>query len=160
LADIVDEKAAFDEFEARYRREYGVFYEFLTSFYDMHASEESYFWAARKVTQDSHSELEAFVNLVGGMSSGEASLARAESVASRFKSRSTEFANAVDALSGEAEQGSMVPLFRSAVVRQALQEGAQVQTQALLGEDAEPDFPIFPGGFIPSADGMLWALPD
>lgn len=160
LSDVVPEQAAFDEFEARYRREYGVFYEFLTAFYDMHASEESYFWAARKVTQDTHSELESFVNLVGGVSSGEASLIHAEAVANRVKSRSAEFADAVDALSSEEEQGSMVPLFRSSVVRQALQEGAQVQTQALLGEDAEPDFPLFSGGLIPSADGMLWAIPD
>jgi FAD-dependent halogenase len=160
LAGVVEEEAAFDEFEARYRREYGVFYEFLTSFYDMHANEESYFWAARKVTQDTHSELEAFVDLVGGMSSGESSLADAERVAGRFKSRSEEFAKAVDSLASEKEQDSMVPLFRSAVVRQALQEGAQVQTQALLGEDAEPDFPIFKGGLIPSADGMLWTFPD
>jgi halogenation protein CepH len=159
LAGVVDEKTAFGEFEARYRREYGVFYEFLTAFYDMHASAESYFWAARKVTQDTHSELEAFVDLVGGMSSGESSLARAETVARRFKSRSAEFATAVDSLASEEEEESMVPLFRSAVVRQALQEGAQVQTQALLGEDAEPDFPLFPGGLIPSADGMLWAIP-
>ena len=36
LAGTVDEAAAFAEFEGRYRREYGVFYEFLTSFYDMH----------------------------------------------------------------------------------------------------------------------------
>jgi FAD-dependent halogenase len=160
LAGVVAEEAAFDEFEARYRREYGVFYEFLTSFYDMHANEESYFWAARKVTQDTHSELEAFVDLVGGMSSGESSLADAEKVAGRFKSRSEEFAKAVDSLASEKEQDSMVPLFRSSVVRQALQEGAQVQTQALLGEDAEPDFPIFKGGLIPSADGMLWTFPD
>jgi FAD-dependent halogenase len=53
----------------------------------------------------------------------------------------------------------VVPLFRSAVVRQALREGAQVQTQAVLGEDAEPDFPLFPGGLIPSSDGMRWAVP-
>jgi halogenation protein CepH len=160
LAGVVEEKAAFDEFEARYRREYGVFYEFLTTFYDMHASEESYFWEARKVTQDTHSELEAFVSLVGGVSSGEASLTRADVVAGRFKARSAEFAQAVDALASEEEKGSMVPLFRSSVVRQALQEGAQVQTQALLGEDAEPDFPLFPGGLIPSADGMSWAVPE
>lgn len=159
LAGIVDEKTACDEFEARYRREYGVFYEFLTAFYDMHASEESYFWAARKVTQDTHSELEAFVDLVGGMSSGESSLARAEQVAHRFKARSAEFATSVDSLAAEEEEESMVPLFRSAVVRQALQEGAQVQAQALLGEDAEPDYPLFPGGLIPSADGLLWAIP-
>jgi FAD-dependent halogenase len=160
LAGHLDEDTAFGEFEARYRREYGVFYEFLTAFYDMHATEESYFWEARKVTQDTHSELQSFVNLVGGISSGESSLANAETVALRFKSRSTEFAKAVDLLAAETEEESMVPLFRSSIVRQALQEGAQVQTQALLAEDAERDFPLFPGGLIPSADGMLWEFPE
>ncbi len=61
LAGTVGENAAFTEFEARYRREYGVFYEFLMSFYDMHVDEDSYFWSAKKVTGNSHSELESFV---------------------------------------------------------------------------------------------------
>jgi FAD-dependent halogenase len=159
FAGAIDENPAFSEFEARYRREYGVFYEFLTSFYDMHASEQSYFWAARKITQDSHSELEAFVDLVGGMASGESSLACAEEIANRFKCRSTEFATAVGSLASEEEEESMVPLFRSSVVRQALQESAQIQTQALLGEDAEREFPLFVGGLIPSADGTMWETP-
>src|ERR1700733_11215705 len=39
LAKSVDEEAAFQEFELRYRREFSVFYEFLVAFYDMHESE-------------------------------------------------------------------------------------------------------------------------
>ena len=41
LAQAVDEDTAFREFEERYRREYGVFYEFLVSFYDLHVDEDS-----------------------------------------------------------------------------------------------------------------------
>jgi FAD-dependent halogenase len=157
LAGITSEAAAFDEFEARYRREYGVFYEFLTAFYDMHESEESYFWEARKITQNVHSELESFVDLVGGVSSGESALT-GPAMAERFKSRSAEFATAVDKMAGEEE--SMVPLFRSSIVRQAMEEGAQVQSRALLGADLGAEVPIFPGGLIPSDDGLLWAVPE
>src|SRR5262249_39822491 len=104
LAGLVTEDAAFTEFEARYRREYGVFYEFLMSFYDMHVDENSYFWQAKKVTQNSHSELESFVELVAGMSTTEFALLDAEGAALRFKKRSAEFADAVDAMVSEKQQ--------------------------------------------------------
>src|SRR6266498_4761568 len=112
LAGQVDEATAFDEFEARYRREYGVFYEFLMSFYDMHVDENSYFWSAKKVTNNQHSELEAFVDLVGGVSSADFGAHDAESLTQRFKTRSVEFANAVDKMAAD-DEGSMVPLFKS-----------------------------------------------
>jgi halogenation protein CepH len=155
MAGLVGEDAAFGEFEARYRREYGVFYEFLMSFYDMHVDESSYFWSAKKVTRNTHTELESFVELVAGLTASEFALNDAESAALRFKTRSAEFADAVDELVEDKER-SMVPLFRSSVVRQAMQEGAQVQSRALLGDDADADTPIFPGGLVPSADGMYW----
>ena len=86
LAGDVEEKAALQEFETRYRREYSVFYEFLVSFYELHRSENSYFWEAKKVTRNSRSELESFVDLVGGVSSGEHALTDADSLARRLKS--------------------------------------------------------------------------
>jgi FAD-dependent halogenase len=158
LAGLVDEKTAFTEFETRYRREYGVFYEFLVSFYDLHVSEDSYFWSAKKVTSSSHTELESFVDLVAGVSSGEAALADADSAAARMTARSREFSAAVDQLAADPAE-SMVPLFKSALVREAMQESAQVQAQALLGADAEPETPLFDGGLVPSADGLLWSVP-
>jgi halogenation protein CepH len=158
LAQLVDEEKAFYEFEQRYRREFGVYYEFLVAFYDMQVSESSYFWSAKKVTKNTSSELESFVDLIGGVSSGEAALVDAESLAKRFKDRSAEFATAVDRLVADEER-SMVPLFKSAIVRQAMQEGTQVQARALLGEAAETEAPLFEGGLIPSADGYLWSIP-
>ncbi|MFA7767465.1 tryptophan halogenase family protein [Streptomyces sp. NRRL S-448] len=150
LAGDLDEKTALNEFEARYRREYGVFYEFLTSFYQMNVNEESYFWHAKKVTNGEHTELESFVDLVGGVSSGEAALA-----ASRIAERSAEFAVAVDKMAA-ADDADMVPLFKSQVVKQVMQEGGQVQMRAVLGEDAAPEEPVFPGGLVASPDGMKW----
>jgi FAD-dependent halogenase len=159
MAGIVDEKAAFREFEMRYRREYRAFYEFLVSFYDMHQSEDSYFWSAKKITEGSGPELESFVNLVGGVSSGEAVLGGAGALAKRFRDRSKEFADAVDELIADKEH-SMRPLFKSSVIRQAMQESAQIQGQALLGENAEAESPLFDDGLISSADGMFWAAPE
>jgi FAD-dependent halogenase len=159
LAGQVSERAAFEEFEARYRREYGVFYEFLTSFYDMHASEDSYFWTARKVTAArAGGDLQAFVELVGGVSSGETALAGPEAAA-RLRAGSAEFSAAVGAVAADTE-GSMLPLLGSAVVRQAMAEGAQVQTRAVLGAALGPEQPLFPGGLVPSPDGLLWETTD
>ncbi|MFF1709739.1 tryptophan 7-halogenase [Streptomyces sp. NPDC058268] len=158
LSGRVDEEPALKEFEARYRREYGVFYEFLLSFYDMHHDEDSYFWQAKKVTQTARPELQSFVELIGGVSSGERVLTEAEILAKRFSSDSEEFAAAVDELAG-SQDGSMVPLFKSSVVREVMQEGGQVQMRALLGEDAEAEAPLFSGGLVPSPDGMFWQLP-
>jgi halogenation protein CepH len=158
LGHAVDEQAAFREFEQRYRREYGVFYEFLVSFYDMHESEKSYFWSAKKVTNNTHSELESFVDLVGGVSSGETALTQAEVLGERLKSRSTEFAGAVGELIANDSQ-SMLPLFKSSIVKDAMAESGQVQSLAILGENLEGERPLFEGGLVPSADGMSWCVP-
>ncbi|RSM59570.1 tryptophan halogenase, partial [Actinoplanes sp. ATCC 53533] len=151
LADDLDEKTALTEFEARYRREYGVFYEFLVSFYEMNVNEESYFWQAKKVTKNKRTELESFVELIGGVSSGEAAL----TTSGRITERSAEFAAAVDQMAS-SDDGNMVPMFKSQVVKQVMQEGGQVQMKAVLGEDAEPELPLFPGGLVASPDGMKW----
>ncbi len=147
-----DEETAFNEFERRYRREFGVFYEFLVSFYDLHVDENSYYWSAKKVTDDTNSDLESFVNLVGGVSSGEDALAQ------RYKNRSSEFAKAVDDVVANKAQ-SMVPLMKSSVVKQAMQEGAKEQARVLLGQDFGPDTPVFQDGLIASPDGLSWSLP-
>ena len=158
LSGLVSEEVAFGEFENRYRREYGVFYEFLIAFYDMNVSEDSYFWSAKKVTRNSHAELESFVELVGGMSSAELSLTRPEAITEQIKTGSAEFAAAIGQLAA-GKGGSMVPLFKSSVVQRAMAEGAQVQVSARLGADAGLEDPLFPGGLVPSADGMSWLAP-
>jgi FAD-dependent halogenase len=152
LTRAVDEETAFREFEQRYRREYGVFYEFLVSFYDMHVDENSYFWSAKKVTDSTSSDLESFVSLVGGVSSGE------EALAQHYKSRSSEFARAVDELVANKEQ-SMVPLMKSSIVKQAMREGAKEQARVLPGQDVELEAPVFQGGLVASPDGLSWSLP-
>jgi FAD-dependent halogenase len=154
LAQTIDEETAFREFERRYRREFGVFYEFLVSFYDMHVDENSYFWSAKKVTSGTSSDLESFVSLVGGVSSGE------EALAQLYKNRSGEFAKAVDEVIADNDKSqSMLPLMKSSVVRQAMQEGAKEQARVMLGQDLMPEAPVFQGGLVASPDGLSWALP-
>lgn len=156
LAGIVDEQAAFDEFENRYRREYGVFYEFLMSFYNMHVDENSYFWSAKKITENTETELESFVDLVGGVSSGEGSLVEQDT--RTLIDRAREVADVVDEFMAE-EQRSMMPWFRSSIVREASHEMTQIQSLAVLGADQEAAQPMFKGGLVTSPDGMLWAVP-
>jgi hypothetical protein len=60
----IDEERALREYETRYGREFGVFYEFLISFYEMNRDEQSYFWQAKKVTNNSRTEMQSFVELV------------------------------------------------------------------------------------------------
>jgi halogenation protein CepH len=154
LAQEVDEATAFREFERRYRREYAVYYEFLTAFYDMNSDEESYFWSAKTITDNTSTELESFVELIGGVSSSEAP-PRAE----RFKNRSSEFSKAVDELVANNEQ-DMLPILKSSIVHHAMQEGTRVQASAILGENALPEEALFEDGLVPSADGMGWSRPE
>ncbi len=65
----LDEATCFSEYEQRYRREFGLFYQFLLSFYDMHHDKESYFWIARKVLGTEEMANEAFIRLVAGVAS-------------------------------------------------------------------------------------------
>jgi halogenation protein CepH len=156
LAGLMDEKTAFDEFEARYRREYGVFYEFLMSFYNMHVDEDSYFWSAKKITQNTESGLESFVELVGGVSSGEGALV--ETDLRSLADRAEEVADVVDEFVAD-DQRSMMPWFRSSIVREASHEMTQIQSLAVLGADKDAERPLFQGGLVTSPDGMFWAVP-
>lgn len=154
LAGMVDEESAFQEFEQRYRREYGVFYEFLAAFYGMQASEQSYFWEAKKITNCPLSEFEAFVELVGGVASGEASLTRPDEVAQQLVSSSHSLATAADELDDRVGA-----LHATDVVVNAMSEAAQVQVQALLGVDAGEEAPLFANGLVSTPDGVHWVRP-
>jgi len=158
LAGIVSEELAFREFERRYRREYGTFYEFLVSFYDMNHSASSYFWSAKKITSDNSSELESFVNLVGGVSSGEAALTGGSSVTEHFRSRAKEVSEAVDEFVA-IEERDMLPWFKSALIREATVEMEEVQSLAVLGGRMPVGTQMFDHGLVPSPDGMFWRQP-
>jgi halogenation protein CepH len=156
IEGLAGEEESFQEFEARYRREYGVFYKYLMSFYVMHAREDSYFWEAKKITGSTRSEMEAFVNLVGGLSSGEFDLAGGQSIAERVGSESAEFERAVRQLAGNKNE-TIVPLIKSSIVRQAMVEGEQMLRKAQLAGNGSSELPLFEGGLLSSPDGLAWA---
>ncbi len=130
-----DEQTLFEEFELRYRQEYARFHDFLVAFYDMHSDEQGYFWKAKKVTGNVASELQSFVELIGGGSSGERALVDAGSYLDR---RDREF----DELAWSVAQA-----------------GARIQMQAATGDTVDEQVPVRPGGLVPSPDGMHWSLP-
>lgn len=155
LAGLVDEEIAFTEFEHRYRREYGTFYEFLVSFYDMNQGASSYFWSAKKITSDNAPELESFVNLVGGVSSGEDALTGGRSVTEHFKDRAKGVSAAVDEFVSINER-NMLPWFKSELIREATVGMEEVQMLAVLGDKTPTGAQLFEHGLVPSPDGMFW----
>lgn len=68
LKNNLDETICFQEYEMRYRKEYGNFYNFLLAFYNFDQSEEEYYWSARKILNTQEKGNEAFIKLVSGYS--------------------------------------------------------------------------------------------
>ncbi|WP_265568537.1 tryptophan 7-halogenase [Streptomyces hygroscopicus] len=158
LAGEVDEERSFTEFEARYRHEYGLFYEFLMSFYDMNVDDKSYYWQAKKVTNASDSELAAFVELVGGVSSQDASFVSAESARTKFLETSRELEDSVSAVNRSGTDDA-TPLYQSEVMGNVMEQGVQVQAAAMFAGWLDEEDPMFEDGMVPSADGLRWAFP-
>jgi halogenation protein CepH len=155
--DLAEDRC-FEEFEARYRREYALFHDFLVAFYDMHQDERSYFWNARKVSNNATaSSLESFVELVGGAASRERALVDADSYLAR---RAPEFQELAEIVQQPVNrEGEDRNLAQASMVRAVVREGAKVQAQAAVGENADERRPLHEGGLVPAPDGMHWALP-
>lgn len=155
IAGRVDEKDAFTEFERRYRREYGVFYEFLAAFYGVQSSEHSYYWEAKKVTNSGLKDLEAFAGLVGGFASGESALIEPEEKLAKAAPRLSKL------LSGEGQMDDEYTQVAGQVVATAMGQGVDhLLTQARQGDgDAQPEAPVFPDGLVSTVDGAYWAYP-
>ncbi|HEX6871530.1 MAG TPA: tryptophan 7-halogenase [Micromonosporaceae bacterium] len=156
LRGDVDESTLFEEFEARYRREYSVFHDFLVAFYDMHQDENSYFWKAKKVINSEAPEVESFVELVGGGASNESALINAPAYAAQ-RAAFQELSEVVD--QPVSEYGEDRDLLQTSLARSVSREGARIQIQAAMGQNVDELMPVREGGLIPSADGMHWARP-
>lgn len=141
LAGELEEKEAFAEFDARYRREYALFYEFLVGFYDLHQSEDSYFWSARKVANTAPTDLESFINLVGGVAGDE--------FTGRLSATSAELADTFGGGTSTAHPGG-------GFLGSLLAAGAELQVGAALGDHGALDSAAVDGGLTVSADGLSW----
>lgn len=150
----MDETTAFTEFEQRYRREFGNFYQFLAAFYEMNHDEDSYFWSARKILNSEEHANEAFVRLVGGVgTSGEPLFGSAQELIERRQSMGNAFERATSAVNprGDFDMKQLDKVFVDGFNR----EIAQIQMQALTGK-AAPEQALWKDGLIPTADGMHW----
>jgi FAD-dependent halogenase len=162
----LSEQDCFEEFERRYRREYGNFYQFLTAFYDMHQDTSSYFWAARKVLNTQERDNEAFVRLIAGVSAAEEPMF---SSSEYFQQRIGLGDWFQDLMSTEAEgaiKADRVPQFDKAkfdpsnFMQGFTSEIVQLQVQALMRENRPEEKSLSAGGLIPSRDCFHWELPE
>jgi halogenation protein CepH len=156
LRGELSEKVCFEEFEARYRREFNVFYQFLLSIYDMNRDESSYFWSARKILQTGETDIEAFVELVAGVSSGEYSLFNTINV----KQTVQQFGEVLEGVTRpeSLDDGDVVFRAKGAqLLGSVMRESSHMQTRAMLAGAGLPEEPLFPGGLIPSDDGLHWS---
>ncbi|MBZ6309546.1 FAD-dependent oxidoreductase [Streptomyces olivaceus] len=130
LRGDLEEEECFAEYEARYRKEYQTFHDFLVSFYDVTRDEQQYFDDARRVTRDSAPGAGAFVGLVGGGASDDTALTSDDYRDQRKK---------------DLRQQS----------RDVHWEGHRIQMQAAFGE-ADDDVPAVKDGLVVAQDGMHW----
>ncbi|WP_049564044.1 tryptophan 7-halogenase [Streptomyces sp. SBT349] len=157
LDGSVPEARGFAEFEARYRREYAVFYEFLMAFYDMERDERSYFWSAKKVARVDTGEAAAFAELAGGLVSGDAAVVGTQRLGAHWRSAAAELDGAVGRLATAGDRVN--PLLSSRVVGATFRTGNELQEQALYGGPLDDPGPAASGGLAVTADGLAWTLP-
>ncbi|MEU9115319.1 FAD-dependent oxidoreductase [Streptomyces sp. NPDC048483] len=157
LKGELTEEACFTEFERRYRREYELFNQFLQSMYELNRDESSYFWEARKLLGTEQGDAQAFVDLVAGVSGPDRELFDSAS-----RHPSNQFSDALQQASRPEvmDEGDLV--FQGSDTRllgDVLHEATDLQVRAALADTPEllpePD-PQFPGGLVPSRDGLHW----
>jgi halogenation protein CepH len=165
LKGQLEEHAVFDEFERRYRREFGNFYQYLVAFYDMHRDETSYFWAARKILNSKERDNEAFVRLVAGLSqddeplfSGQSFLDAREGLGDWFYGVAARQSEGLDVT------GTPSTFDKSRFDPDKFMEGfnaeiMQLQMQAQLGARRPKESPLVAGGLVPTEDGLHWRQP-
>jgi halogenation protein CepH len=164
LRGQLPEQACFAEFERRYRREYGVFYDFLLGFYEMQQEETSYFWSARKILNAEETARESFVRLVAGLSNRDEPLFDdAEAFIQSAKNRGAFLEQLSDAASG----GEMSNELRQETAnfgrvffreRAPLWDVEKRRREGLPMID-EAQAPIWDDGLVPTADGLHWRAP-
>jgi FAD-dependent halogenase len=150
LAGDLPEELAFAEFEARYRHEYGVFYDFLMAFYDMQRDERSYFWSAKKVSNVDLTEAAAFAELVGGLVSADTAV-RPEGFGQRRRQAAADLEGAVARLTDADDR--INPLFSSRLIGETFSAGNDLKDQALYGVEAQASIH---NGITLTKDGLAW----
>ncbi|HYV49292.1 MAG TPA: tryptophan 7-halogenase [Myxococcaceae bacterium] len=152
------EETCFQEFEFRYRREFGVFYQFLVMFYDMHREADSYFWEARKILHSTGATRDAFVRLVAGVSSNLEPIFSGDffrdGTEGRFELMLANEVEGMDIPKGDFEKTELLDRFMG-----FKSEVAHLLVLAQLGKRRPQDVSLRAGGLVPSEDGLHWSQP-
>ncbi|NYI06023.1 tryptophan 7-halogenase [Allostreptomyces psammosilenae] len=159
LGGGLDENRSFGEFEARYRREYGVFYEFLMAFYDVGQTKESYFWQARRAASCELNELQSFVRLVGGSSSGETSFMDPTAVGERVRSIATAWREEGEYSTRPPRQRQRTTPTEDHILNRMWEQERVIEGFASTAATRAETAPLIPGGLVATADGLHWAEP-
>lgn len=166
LANQVDESRSFEEFELRYRREYGNFYQFLMAFYDMHQDEESYFWKARDVIRSEEGANEAFVRLVSGVSTNREPVFRSaeelfnqESVWQVQEKYIEQWRATPKENRSKEHLDRMITEVSDRVADVLYPPEARARTLDVFHSGPEATRQLFADGLVPSDDELGWQLP-
>lgn len=166
LAGEIDEARAFEEFELRYRREFGNFYQFLVAFSDMHQDEESYFWKARDVMKSDERSNEAFVRLVSGVSTNREPVFRSAEELFKHegvwkthdkyieKWRATKMEDR-----RQEDLDKMITELSDGVAEVLYPPEARARTLDVFRSGSEATRQLFTGGLVPTEDELCWRLP-
>jgi halogenation protein CepH len=151
------EDEVFAEYEARFRREYANFYDFLIAFYDIHQHDDSPFWSARKVDCSPERTNREYIDLVVGSTKEKA---KPSNDLDAFWTKRAAlgvilFPDAAVWTSDRDEAAKK----RSQFLASLFGELSQLQLQAILQEKRPLESPIRPNGLIPSRDGFHWEAP-
>lgn len=155
LSGQVSEERALDEYEFRYRREYGLFYDYLTSLYDMNSDKESLFWAARSVLKTEERGNEAFVRLLGGHANADPAICVAEDFFDKRQGSGIALENVMNPDDAVEVSGDGVSQIQR-LLPELDREAQGLQMLAKFGTERPLEKPFRQGGLVTSRDGMHW----
>jgi FAD-dependent halogenase len=154
LGGTVSSEQALSEFERRYRREFGLFYDFLVAFYDMEQEWDAYYWKARTVLATDEQANKAFVRLVAGGASASSDFFEDRADVGEAFADMVEQAADHDGKAGKLPESSDSDDYD--IVRVNRERGRE--GRSLMTGDGN-DTPLFDDGLIPAADGLSWQEP-
>lgn len=154
LRGLLNDVECFAEYEARYRREFALFYDFLVAFYDVH-QHKSDFWRRRKVSTSPDRQNADYIDLLNGTGGFKDSPMgdRAEFWAARTQLGATLFPKAA----GQAVETEATRRERSRLLATLFGELTRLQLQAILQDKRPTETPIRSDGLIPTPDGLHWS---
>lgn len=157
LDGAIDETRAFEEFEFRYRREYGLFYEYLTSLYDMNSDQDSFFWAARSLLNTEERGNEAFIRLVAGQANADRSIAVAQDFFDVRRGSGAALEKIMNpGMGGNGNGADTNGAHIHKVLPELDREATQMQMLARFGAERPAEMPMMEGGLVTSEDGLRW----